>query len=55
MFCRKKIFKDSKESPESAKGGMNSNKNCDELRDNNEVSIHQSHLRAFQIFKQSKS
>ena len=46
-FAEKTISKDSKDSPQSTKGVYNSNKNYDDLlRDNNEVLIHQSHLRA---------
>ena len=63
MFCRKKQYlKIQKIHHKALKVVYNSNKIYDELlRHNNEVSIHQSHLRAlfniwsFQIFKQSKS
>ena len=59
VLQKKTIFKDSKIHHKALEVAYNSNKNYDELlRNNNEVSIHQSHLRAlisFQIFKQSKS
>ena len=55
VLQKKAIFKDS---PQSTKGVYNSNKNYDELlRSNNEVSIHQSHLRALicEVFKSLKN
>ena len=49
---KKTIFKNSKDSPQSTKGGNNGNRNYDELlQDNNEISVH--HLRAliYEVFK----
>ena len=44
---KKTIFKDSKNSPQSTKGGNNSNRNYDELLwDNNEIYDNQKNLRA---------
>ena len=55
MFCRKKNYlKIQKIHHKALKLGYNCNKNYNELfRDNNEVSIHQSHLRALtcEVFK----
>ena len=62
VLWKKKLSKDSKDSPKSKiqkihqkalKVVYNGNKNYDELRDNNEVLIHQRHLRAFiyEVFK----
>ena len=51
---KKTIFKDSKIHHKALKVVYNGNKNYDELlRDNNEVSVHQSHLRALicEVFK----